>query len=267
MTTRLTHPRLWRNLALAGATAGLAATPLAAEIIPQMGATLWLAQAEGGEGGEAGAVANVSPDIAYLARLAIVEGHLVAATELYRKGMVDEAVGLSGHPEAEMMDEVRDTLTAHNAPDISPAMEELTNVMASAAPIGDVEAALARVQVAIAAAAAKGDAAPRVQIDALIALTRAAASEYAGSIKDGAIDDVMAFQEAHGFIEVAKVRAQILAASLDPVVASVGAKTLDTLGATAAAFDAIETTAPKPGDATILAAAAARIELAAFAVK
>ncbi|EKE18050.1 MAG: hypothetical protein ACD_10C00149G0002 [uncultured bacterium] len=43
-------------------------------------------------------------------------GHLLAADALYRKGLVDDAIGLSYHPEAEMMEEVRANLAAHGAP-------------------------------------------------------------------------------------------------------------------------------------------------------
>ncbi len=67
-------------------------------------------------------MAEASPEVAYLAKLAIVEGHLIAARDLYRKGLVDEAVGLSWHPEAEMMDDVRADLAAHRVPDVTPAM-------------------------------------------------------------------------------------------------------------------------------------------------
>ncbi len=49
------EPRLWRNLAAGAAAASLAATPVLAEgpraVARDMGAKLWLAAGEGGEGG------------------------------------------------------------------------------------------------------------------------------------------------------------------------------------------------------------------------
>ena len=65
---RLTQPRKWRGLALAGAAVTLAAPALAGLDAPiTLGrapdARLWLAQSQGGEGGEAGLVASAAnPD-------------------------------------------------------------------------------------------------------------------------------------------------------------------------------------------------------------
>lgn len=90
-TLRATQPRLWRSVALSTAAVSLAAaTPLIAGIstgpaYDASDARVWLAQAttaEAGEAGEAGAIANAAPDVAYLTRLFIVEGHLVAAANL-----------------------------------------------------------------------------------------------------------------------------------------------------------------------------------------
>ena len=83
---RRVTPRVWQGFA-AGSAIALAAAPALTQTLPYtvpatQGGWLWLADAEGGEGGEAGAVAEGGADAAYLAELAIVEGHLVAALDL-----------------------------------------------------------------------------------------------------------------------------------------------------------------------------------------
>lgn len=266
---RVVGPRLWRGLALAGAAAGLAAAqPALAEVsfgsgggaVPER---IWLAQAEGGEGGESGAVAEASPEAGYLARLLIVEGHLLAAVTLYGQGQVDDAVGLSGHPEAEMMDEVREALATHGAADFSDAMARLTEVMAAGAPLAEVQAALAEVRGGIAAAAEGAQA--KARFGALVALLRAAGVEYQGSIEGGTVADLITWNEALGFVQAGQPVAAALAADADPVVAKAGAKAVAALAEAAALFG--DGAAPVAGDPAVLAGAAASIELAAYPVK
>jgi hypothetical protein len=269
---RSTQPRLWRSLALASATVTLATMPALAQNkavplaqIPAHDATLWLAQAEGGEGGEAGAVASATPDVAYLARLAIVEGHLRAALDLYRKGLVDEAVGLSYHPEAEMMDDVRADLAAHAAADITPAMTAFSATLEAAAPVPEVEAALAAVQSAIAAAMAPKAGDLRVRFDTLTALLRAAASEYASSTEGGSVGDVMAYHESHAFIATARSLAAELA--LVPAAKDAADRALAAMAEADGAFGDMSLATYLVSDPAILLAVAARVELIASSVR
>jgi hypothetical protein len=289
---RPTDPRRWRSLALAGATAGLAAaSPVMGGALPsQSGAVaagdaqIWLAagegmegddasattpiaSTEGGEGGEAGAVADAAPEVAYLAQLSIVEGHLFGAAELYRRGQTDDAIGLSYHPEAEMMDEVRTRLAAHGAGDISPSMAAFSATMEAGATPEAVNAALADVSAAIAAAMAQEKDAYRTRMDALVALLKGAADEYAGSIEDGQVADVMAWHEAHGFITVARHLAEGLAAEQDPAVAKAGTRSLAALAGADEAFGDVTAAELHVGDPAILMAVAAKVELIASSVR
>lgn len=266
---RAVTPRRWSGLA-AGSMIALATAPALAQGLPitapaSQGGWLWLAQAEGGEGGEAGAVEGANPDVAYLAQLAIVEGHLVAALDLYRKGMVDEAVGLSYHPEAEMMDVVRESLVAHGMPDVTPAMTAFSAVMEAGAPLPEVEAALAAAQAAFAAAAAPEADEVKVRADALVLVVRAAAHEYEESTEGGVVGDVMAYHEAHAFIDVARALATALAA--DPAAKAQSEKVLVALDGAAEAFGDMTGTALEAKDPAILMAVAAKVELALSSVR
>lgn len=266
---RATHPRLWRSLALASAAASLglpAAAPSDAAPFDG-GATLWLVAGEGGEGGEAGAVAGLPSDAAYLARLAIVEGHLLAAATLYAKGQTDEAVGLSYHPEAEMMDEVRAQIAAHGLADITPAMEAFSASLEAGAAQAEVEAALAAVSAAIAAAGAGAEGDGRTRLDAIVALLQAAAHEYAGSIEGGQVTDPLAFHEAQAFVVVARMRASGLAQAADPALATAASRALDALATADEAFGDIMAPDLVARDPAILLGVAARVELVASSVR
>lgn len=272
MTTssaRPVQPRLWQGLAIAG-TLGLAAAPALSgpftkAFAPPTAPTLWLAQAEGGEGGEAGAVADASPEVAYLAQLHIVEGHLVAALDLYRKGLADEAVGLSWHPEAEMMDEVRESLAARGIADVTPAMAAFSDAMERRADLAEVEAALATVHAAFAAAAAPAADDLQTRAAALVLLLRAAAHEYAESTEGGSVGDSMAYHEAHAFVEVARGLAVDLAGS--PATREAAEKALVAIGAADEAFGDMTGPELEARDPAILMAVAARAELALSSVR
>lgn len=269
---RATQPRLWRSLALAGAAASLALpAPLLADTLPRdAGATLWLAAGEGGEGGEggeAGAVEGLPSDAAYLARLAIVEGHLLAASTLYAKGQTDEAIALSYHPEAEMMEEVREQIAAHGAADITPAMTAFSAAMEAGAAQPEVEAALAAVSAAVAAAGAGEEAEGRTRLDAIVALLQAAAHEYAGSIEGGQVTDPLAFHEAQAFVVIARMRASGLAGAIDPALATAAGRALDALATADEAFGDIMAPELVARDPAILLGVAARVELVASSVR
>lgn len=272
----MTHssPRRWNSLVLTAAAISLAG-PAGAQVkvptlapptwaAPAQGAQLWTV-AEGGEGGEAGAVAEASPDVAYLGQLGIVEGHLLAARDLYAKGQTDDAIGLSYHPEAEMMDAVRESLTAHGAADITPAMQAFSASMEAGAALDEVEAKLADLRAVIAKAEAVKPASPRVRFDTAVVLLKAAAAEYAGSIEGGKVTDVMAYHEAHAFVQTAGARLAEL--STDAAAKSAAEKALAALPASDEAFGDMSGAELLAGDPAILAALAARAELYASAVR
>lgn len=266
---RLVAPRRWPGLT-AGSMIALAAVPVLAQTLPvtlpaAQGGWLWLAQAEGGEGGEAGAVQGANPDVAYLAKLALVEGHLVAALDLYRKGLVDEAVGLSWHPEAEMMEEVRADLAKQGVADVTQTMADFSAAMEAKAPLDQVEAALAKVHQAFAAAAAPKADELRLRADALTLLVRAAAHEYEESTEGGTVGDIYAYHEAHGFIAVARDLATDLATK--PAAKAAAEKALAALASADEAFGDMRGPELLAGDPAILLAVAAKVELALSAVR
>jgi hypothetical protein len=262
---RPTNPRRWTTLAAASVSLAVGAPGHAEVHLPQLAiykpqqqdAQLWLAQAEGGEGGESGAVADTSLPETYLAQLSIVEGHLIAAAELYRNGMKEDAIALSHHPEAEMMDAVRAALAAHGAKDITPEMQAFSAAMEADEPTEAVDAALVNVREAIAAAQASEASAVKTRFAALTLLVKAASEEYAGSLAEGKVDDLMAYNEAHAFI----LSARDLATGLQAVAEKPAGRILEALKGADEAFGDLTSATPEARDPAILAAIAAKVEL------
>lgn len=272
-TPRLSSPRLWTGLTLAGAaiSVGLsgAAQAEAYKLPMPRQSGVWLTQAEGGEGGEAGAVAGADAETAYLVRLAIVEGHFVAAQFLYSLGMTDEAIGLSYHPEAEMMDDVRASLQAHGTADITPQMTAFSEAMENNAGAETVSAALSAFRAAVSTAFEAGKPDTKARFAVITAISKAAAAEYAGSIEDGVVTDDMAYTEAMAFLQIARRDAENIRAALADT---------DTATATKAGRIAgIIADEPQPFgksdtgfvafDPAVLLAMAARVELVASQVR
>ena len=292
-STRTVNPRRLGGLLLAGTAAGLTFIPQAGSAQAfNAGESLTVSRpvvlapaeegeagegakpaataqaSEGGEGGEAGAVADVDPAVADLARIHIVEGHLVAAKELYALGLADEAVALSSHPEAEMMEEVRATLAQWKADDFTPVMEQFTAKMADGVDMADVEAGLAAAQAAFDQAADKGGSDPRRRADALLVLLKAAASEYKDIAEGGSVEDLYGYHEVHGFLAVAARLAKREAAGTGAEAAAFAklGPILDTAAPTFAHLGATEDGFPA-GDPSLLFGLAARAEIALLKIR
>lgn len=268
-TPRPTQPRRWTSLAIASVT--LATTPAFADMrtapitLAPTEARLWLAQ-EGGEAGEAGITADATNDVAYLTEITIIEGHMLAARDLYAKGQKADAVALSTHLQEEgTLAELVKQITGHAAADPSDTIAAFTATMAKDAPQAEVDAALAAVSQAFATAAAVEADEVRARFDAVVLVLKAATGEYEGSIENGAVADVMAWHEAYSFTQLAGLRLAELAAL--PLSAEAAAKATAILAETAAAFGDPTAATLLAGDPAILASVAAKIELLASSVR
>ena len=275
-TPRLTQPRRWAGLALASVT--LAAHPglahqrpvapvtLARTTLASPNTQLWLAQAQGGEAGEAGITADASAETAYLAELAIIEGHMLAARDLYAIGQVEAAVELSNHPQEEGdLDPLRQQIADHGAADPAPAITAFTAAMQSAAPQAEVDAALTAVSQAFAAAAAPEVDEVRARFDAVVLVLKAAAGEYEASIENGAVADIMGWHEAYSFVAIARRDLQTLSALA--LSAKAAPKAITALAEADAAFGDPGAIPPLAGDPQILLGVAAKVELIASSVR
>lgn len=268
-TPRQTFPTRWATLALTSVT--LAAMPAHGQPprpapITLANPNLWLAQAQGGEAGEAGITSEADSDTAYLTDLAIIEGHMLAARDIYAKGHTETAAELTLHPTEEgTLPDLVTRITAHGAADVSPAIAALTAAMQAKAPQADIDAALATVQQAFAAAAAPEADEVRKRFDAVVLLLKAAAGEYSAAIENGAVTDEMGWHEAQAFTQLARARLTDLAAL--PLSAKAAPKALVVLDDANAAFGDPMADTLLAGDPEILLTVAARLELIASQVR
>ena len=271
LTPRATQPRRWKSFAFASVT--LAAAPVFADqhrVAPISLATpdtqLWRAQSQGGEGGEAGAMAAATPDAAYLAELMIVEGHMLAARDLYAMGLKDKAVELSKHPAEEgTLDALRKQIALRKAPDVADGITAFTGAMAAGRSKADVDAALDVVSKGFTAAALGEADQARTRFDAVVLLLKAAADEYQAAIKNGAVEDVMGWHEAWSFVELAREKLKDLAGL--PLSAKAAPKAILAMKPADMAFGDPKASVPLAGDAQILLGVAARVELIASSVR
>lgn len=272
---RATKPRRWTSLAVASVT--LAVAPAMAQVhrpapitLAMPGevssARLWLAQAEGGESGEAGLTDEATPEAAVLAELMVVEGHMLAARDLYEKGQKDLAVELSRHPKEEgTLDTLGKEMEAKQAADMAAASEAFSETMAKGASQTEVDQSLTALTQVFNGIAATHASEIRARFDAVTLLLKAAAGEYEGSLKDGAVEDVMAWHEARSFVTLAREALQDLAAT--PKWTAAANKALAATREADAAFGDPMAETLLAGDPQILLGVAARVELVSSSVR
>lgn len=219
---------------------------------------------EGGEGGEGGG-AGVDGDAAYLTSLGLVEGHMTVGMELYRLGAKAAAVHMK-HPADELYADLVPAMEARGLPGFGAELEAMSIAVANGRPVAEVEALLAKLVKAIEVARSPvPDTATTVKI--VQRLVRTAADEYAVGVKDGKVVNDKEYQDAWGFIAIArKTMAGISAAGrarYGEAIAQIEAE----LENVKPAWTEITGTQPVTADPALLAVAAAKIELAAYAIK
>jgi hypothetical protein len=270
---RKIQPRLWRQLALASATVSLAAMPALGDARPraletarQMGATLWLA--DGGEAGEAGVAATGDDTVDLLNGLMQIEGHLASGLALWASGDHNNGQAHMGHPHAEVYDGLAPTLQQMGVPPFISALDGLLDAAASGADQASLDALYAEIHAQISAirqTAVTHD--PRDDFTAIVAVIAKAGVEWSNAVSDGQIHDLHEYQDAWGFVQAVEARLSDLAQSPDAAIQSAAQLALAALAELAPALPGVTPGATIQGDPSLFAAAAAKIELAAFKVK
>jgi hypothetical protein len=221
---------------------------------------------EGGEGGEGAAARD--GDAEFLAALGFIEGHLRAGIALYEAGEAHMAGTHMKHPGDEIYRDLEPGLKERNAKGFESELAELAEAVESGASVDDAKAALAEVlhEVEEAREHTGGGAAARLRSIVLIA--REAAHEYEEAVEGGKIAELHEYQDAWGFLEAARAMADELSESDNPEVVEAVAKIRAQLDEVAPAFTGVVPAADfTPADPSLIYGAAARMELAALAVK
>jgi len=268
---RVVKARTWSGIGLSLA-AGLAmGAPVVAAGTGDVGPErLWLAQAEGGEGGESGASAeDLSADatVEILTEIGEIEGNLLTGVAFQRSGQVDKAAQHFSHPRADIYPLIEEALVARKAPPFETELDALTK--AATDDPASVEVAFMAAMTAIGATRAALAAEPKDEFAGLVALVRNAGADLEKGVAAGAVTDAGEYEDGWGYIEAARAWATRLAGSSDEKVKKAAAKAVAALDEVAAGLPGVAPAADAKvaAGSDVVLSAAARIELAAYGVK
>ncbi len=266
MTKKL---KFWTGLGVAAVSGAMIAEAAAFDTSMKTaplakGKFLLMADASG-EAGESGA-AKGADHVDYLTDLAMVEGYMLVAVELYRLGEAEAAKTHMRHPADELYKEVESHFGELQVAGFAAELEAVGKAVEQGAAAADVEALAAKLQAAIAAARG-GEPSSAESAKIVVSLLRHAADDYEAGVKDGKVVEAHEYQDAWGFVQAAK---GLLAAmpqgeraehagpvgEIEAELTKLGAAFPDLTGRTAIS-----------ADPTLLPAAAARIELAALDIR
>ncbi|QUL36678.1 hypothetical protein [Erythrobacter sp. JK5] len=219
--------KTWAGLGLATALAGAGLAGCAGEggesgetaQTSQSGEAGEAGEGEGGEG-EGGAIGTEVAALSLPQRVAFMSGHAAAGIALYRAGESEAAAPHLLHPVSETHADERAGL-AQLGFDPAP-FEQVSAALEARKPAAQIEPQLkaAEANLAKVRAAAGGDPAEQIRF-----LMDVAFEEYAVAVPEGSVADPGEYQDAWGFVKVARE----IAEDLDAPKAAQIRKTLDTL--------------------------------------
>jgi hypothetical protein len=168
-----------------------------AEHAPKVG------EAGGEEGGEKG-VANLPPELAFAARIALLRGHLLIGDELVKQQQWNAALPHFLHPGEEIYGDIKGQLADYKVPPFEAALKTLAAAVKAKKAGNEYTKALKAVNDALVAAddgmKAKQSNWPGFVVEAAVEALKAATGEYEASIVDGRIAKPVEYQDARGFI-------------------------------------------------------------------
>jgi hypothetical protein len=173
---------------------------------------------EAGEGGEAGTLARLPPELAFAARIALLRGHLLVGDELVKQQQWNAALPHFLHPTEEIYADIQGELAGYHVPPFDGALKALAQVVKSRKGGADYAEALKPVTDALAAA----DAGMKARqsnwsgfvVEAAVEALKAASGEYQQAIVGGRIAKPVEYQDARGFVWEAERMIESVAADL-----------------------------------------------------
>lgn len=222
---------------------------------------------EAGEAGEARGLANLPPELAFAARIALRRGHLLVGDELVRQQQWNAALPHFLHPTEEIYSDIKGELADYKVPPFDAALKALSDVVKAKKDGNDYAQAVKSVNDALAAADAGMKAKqadwPGFVVEAAVETLKAAAGEYQQAIIGGRVAKPVEYQDARGFIWQAERMIESVAADLQKKNAPALSEVRAGLAELKKAFPSpIPPRAPVKDHAAVLGDVA-RIELAA----
>jgi hypothetical protein len=159
---------------------------------------------DAGEGGESKGLADLPPDLAFAARIALLRGHLLVGDELARQQQWNAALPHFLHPSEEIYGDIKGQLARYQVPPFDGALKALADVVKAKKGGNDYAKALKSVNDALVAAdagvKATQDNWPGFMVEAAVEALKAAAGEYQQAIVGGKIAKPVEYQDARGFV-------------------------------------------------------------------
>ena len=186
---------------------------------------------EGGEGGEAKGLDDLSPDLAFAVRIALLRGHLIIGDQLVKQGQWNAALPHFLHPSEEIYDDIKDALAERKLAPFEEGLKSLVNLVKARRGGNEYARALKSIGDATAAADAflkegmslkegMGDRWASFVAEAAVEAIKTAAGEYENAIVGGRIAKPVEYQDARGFILEAERMIENVAAGLEKKDAS-----------------------------------------------
>jgi hypothetical protein len=159
--------------------------------------------AQGGEGGEGNAIANLPPELAFAVRIALIRGHLGVGDELVKQKQWNAALPHFLHPIEELYGDIRDVVSNYKTPQFEDALKTLAdavkakNSAAYAKALKPVNDAMAAADIGLMAKEADW---PGFMAEAGIETIKTSAEEYMEALDGRRIVKPVEYQDARGFI-------------------------------------------------------------------
>ena len=222
--------------------------------------------ADAGEAGELNGIANLPPELAFAARVALLRGHLLVGDELVKLQQWSAALPHFLHPTEEIYADLKEPLAEYKVAPFDGALKALADVVKSRK-----SADYAKAQKSVSDALAAVDGAmkdrtgdwPGLVTEAAVEALKSATGEYKQAIVDGKFAKPVEYQDARGFVWQAERMIESVAPDLEK-------KNAAALAEVRAGFADLKKAFPSPTpprtpvkDPAAVLADVARIELAA----
>jgi hypothetical protein len=193
---------------------------------------------------------QTDPDVAYLARLKMMRGHLNAAIMTTKMGDLAEAHEHIMHPASEILPEINAALKTYGVSDLAPSLDAIMKTMHDkdhAITLRAIDAALVEVGKGEAAIDPSKMNAGGIVPDTVVLLLRTAVTEYSQAFKYGKIVNLVEYHDGAAFV----AEARKLLDHIQPALAARDAKAVEKI---LQSWATLETAWPgvKPPETTVL---------------
>ncbi|APX90431.1 hypothetical protein BV394_12410 [Brevirhabdus pacifica] len=225
------------------------------------------APAAAAEGESEGGSSEKGDAVTFQRDMGFMAGHLRAGLALYELGDLEAAKTHMGHPIEEKYEAVAEELEEMGRGELRGDIEALAAAVERDAELAEVQGLFDTVITNLEGARDQAGGGPRARLLALAGLTRIAAEEYAVGTKDGKIANLHEYQDSWGFLRSVEAEAQRLSQDGNADVAKAAGRILELVGELDTAYGDMQGLGEMNIDPSLLYGAAARMELAAMAVR